>query len=90
MTDTYLRSPLQQARGVIGQYPDPGDRYIFVFDDVQQRTISMIAVTKPLKVQWLVEGTVMQTKVLRPWIGRHTAPADVVIEAAVKQPRTRE
>jgi len=65
----------------------PGDEPL---DDVQDRTISMIAVTKPLKVQWLVEGTVMQTKVLRPWIGRHTAPADVVIEAAVKQPRTRE
>jgi hypothetical protein len=49
MTDTFLRSSLQQARGVIGRYPDPGDRYIFLFDDVQDRTISMIGVTNPLK-----------------------------------------
>jgi len=90
MTDTYLRSSWQQARGVIGRHPDRGDRYLFIFDEVQDRTISMVGVTKPLKVQWLVEGEVVDTQVLRPWIGRHTAPADVVIEAAVKQPRTRK
>ncbi|MDR9412749.1 MAG: hypothetical protein RI531_09075, partial [Haloferacaceae archaeon] len=70
--------------------PGQGDRYLFIFDGVDDRTISMVGVTKPLKVQWLVEGDVVDTQVLRPWIGRHTAPADVVIEAAVKQPRTRE
>ncbi len=80
MTDHVLTGPLEQLRGVIGREPGAGDRYIFEFDDVAERSVHMVGVRQPLQVTWLADGDVVQERTLRPWIGYGSARADRVIE----------
>jgi uncharacterized membrane protein (UPF0127 family) len=75
-----LTTPFEQARGVIGRYPDPGERYIFEFDDIKRRTVHMIGVRRPLQVTFEADGEVVRETVLSPWIGLARARCDRVIE----------
>lgn len=75
-----LTGPIEQARGVIGRYPDPGERYVFEFDSVAPRPIHMLGVRRPLRVRWLTPDGIETTKTLRPWVGSATHRADLVIE----------
>lgn len=80
MTDIRLTGPIEQARGVIGRYPAPGERYVFEFDRVAPRGIHMVGVRRPLLVRWLARGELVAESVLRPWIGYGRHEADVVTE----------
>ena len=80
MTDYYLTGYLSRARGVIGRYPDPGDRYILEWSEIAKRPIGMVGVTRPLIVEWHQHGAMVRRKHLRPWVGRASYPADRVIE----------
>ena len=68
--DVILDSWLGRARGVLGRYPEPGQRYIFRWDDIDIRDMRMLGVSKPLKVTWIADGCVTQTKVLRRMTNR--------------------
>jgi len=81
-TDHYLTGPIQRARGVIGRYPQNGDRYIFCWSDVDLRDMRMLGVTKPLRVTWIADGDIIDEKVMKPVVGKHAAVADTVIEQA--------
>ena len=80
MTDHIMTSTIDKMRGVIGRYPEPGDRYIFAYDEPKQLGVHMLGVSRPLRVSWYLEDTRMKTKTLAPWVGRGTAFADTVIE----------
>jgi len=80
VTDHHLTGYLSRARGVIGRYPDPGDRYILEWSTIADRPIHMLGVTKPLVVEWHQRGTMVRREQLRPWVGHASHPADRVIE----------
>ena len=80
MATHVLTTPFQQARGVIGRYPGPDDRYVFEFDAVQPRTVHMVCVRKPLQVTFEADGEVVEETVLSPWIGLARARCDRLIE----------
>lgn len=75
-----LRSRFQQMRGVIGRYPDADEQFVFEFGDVGERPVHMVGVTRPLQVEWYVNGEIECLKTLSPWTGRGSARADKVIE----------
>lgn len=75
-----LDSILSQLRGVIGRYPDPGQEYVFEFDDVAKRDVHMVGVRRPLQVEWYVDDDLVREEVLQPWLGYASAEADRVIE----------
>jgi uncharacterized membrane protein (UPF0127 family) len=79
-TDIHLDGPLARARGVIGRYPAEDERYIFRFDEPQQLGVHMLGVCQPLLVEWLLEDDVVESQVLRPWVGHARARADTVVE----------
>ena len=79
-SEIVLDSPLQRARGVIGRYPEPDERYRFEYDEVAQRSVHMIGVRRPLQVTFLIDGKVTGEAVLRPWTGVAKAPADTIVE----------
>ena len=85
MTDHHLTGYLSRARGVIGRYPDRGDRYIFEWSTIADRPIHMVGVTRPLIVEWHQRGAMVRREHLRPWVGRASHPADRVIEYAPDQ-----
>ena len=80
MTDHHLTGRLSRARGVIGRYPDPNERYIFEWTGVAGRPIHMLGVRRPLVVEWHIAGAMVVRETLRPWVGRASHPADRVIE----------
>jgi len=82
VTDHHLTGCLSRARGVIGRYPDRGDRYILEWSTIAYRPIHMVGVTRPLMVEWHQRGAMVRRELLRPWVGRATHPADRVIEYA--------
>jgi len=82
MTDYHLTGYLSRARGVIGRYPDAGDRYILEWSTIADRPIHMVGVTRPLIVEWHQRGAMVRREQLRPWVGRASHPADRVIEYA--------
>jgi len=82
MTDYRLTGYLARARGVIGRYPDPGDRYILEWSTIAGRPIHMLGVTRPLIVEWHQRGAMVRREMLRPWVGHASHPADRVIEYA--------
>ena len=82
MTDHHLTGYLARARGVIGRYPDPGDRYIFEWSTIADRPIHIVGVTRPLIVEWHQRGAMVRREQLRPWVGRRSHRADRVIEYA--------
>ena len=75
-----LDSFLSQLRGVIGRYPEPGQEYVFEFDEVRNRDVHMVGVRQPLQVEWYVDDDLVREEVLRPWLGYASAEADRVIE----------
>jgi uncharacterized membrane protein (UPF0127 family) len=75
-----LTSPLQQARGVIGRYPAPDERYVFQFDSVKPRTVHMFGVRRPLDVTFCVDGQPTHETMLRPWLGWARARCDTIVE----------
>lgn len=75
-----LRGPLEQTRGVIGRYPEPGECYVFPYDAVARRGMHMVGVPEPLRVGWYVDGALVAEEVLRPWLGLATHIADMVVE----------
>lgn len=87
MTTHILRLPLQQARGVIGRYPDEDERYVFEFDTVARRPVHMVGVRRPLAVTWLIDGGIVHEETLRPWVGYAAADADTVIEERPSEER---
>lgn len=82
MAERVLTSRLQQARGVIGRYPAPDERYVFEFDRVAPRLIHMLGVRRPLRVRWFAEGEPTADVVLRPWTGHGRNDADEIWEEA--------
>lgn len=78
--DIILRTSFEQARGVIGRYPKPGQRVIFEFDDVGPRVVHMLGVRRALSVQWWIGDERERTETLRPWTGIARAKADTIIE----------
>ena len=68
------------VRGVIGREPSPEQCFVFEFDDVDERAVHMVGVRSPLKVTWLIEGSINHEAVLKPWTGHDSARADVVLE----------
>lgn len=84
--DTTLETRWQRARGVIGRYPAPDERYILEWDRVDERPIHMVGVRRPLLVTWLAEGVVTQETLLDPWTGHASARADRVIEESPVEP----
>jgi len=83
MTDIVLETPWQQARGVIGRYPDETERYVFPFDDVAKRRVHMIGVRRPLRVNWFVGNSLHAEEVLQPWTGTAAHTADKITEERV-------
>jgi hypothetical protein len=81
-TDITLTGPLEQARGVIGRYPAPDERYVFEFRTVAPRLVHMVGVRRPLRVTWYAGGRKRHQRVLRPWIDVDVALADRIVEAA--------
>jgi uncharacterized membrane protein (UPF0127 family) len=84
-TDHTLETTLDKTRGVIGREPAPGERYIFEFDEIAERSVHMLFVREPLLVRWLAHGEITQEVVLKPWVGHATAPADRVIEIGIQR-----
>jgi len=82
VTDYHLTGYLSRARGVIGRYPDPDERYILEWSTIADRGIHMVGVTRPLIVEWHQRGAMVRREQLRPWVGRASHPADRVIEYA--------
>lgn len=80
MADHHLETMLGHARGVLGRYPEPDDRYIFTFDAPRERLIHMVGVRRPLRVRWLVDGHCLADEVLQPWTGWGRHRADTIIE----------
>lgn len=80
MPDIRLDSTFQQARGVIGRYPRPGERYVFPFDAVAQRLVHMVGVRRPLQVEWYADGSLVAREVLQPWTGWARYRADRIVE----------
>lgn len=76
-----LTGPLEQARGVIGRYPDPDEDYEFVFSRTRRRRFHMLGVPKPLRVRFYLDGEVQLDTVMRPWIGTAAARCDRVVES---------
>jgi len=87
MTDYVMTSWYAKFRGVIGRYPDPGDRYLFPFDSVRAVPVHMLGVTKPLEVEWWANGMLVERRQLPAWTGSHKARADLVIEKPCKSHR---
>jgi len=87
VTDVVLEGFLAKFRGVIGRYPDPGDRYLFPFDSVVPVPVHMLGVTKPLEVEWWAKGELVERRELPAWTGSHTERADLVIEKPCKSQR---
>ena len=79
--DLLLRSRLAHARGVIGRYPDPGQRVVFEFESVAARLVHMVGVHRPLAVEWWDGDTRTHATTLRPWVGVGRAPAYRIVEA---------
>jgi uncharacterized membrane protein (UPF0127 family) len=75
-----LSSFFSQARGVIGRYPDPGQEFVFEFDESEQRLVHMVGVRRPLQVEWYVDDDLVRVEQLAPWVGHASAEADRVIE----------
>jgi len=80
MTEHVLDNPLQRARGVIGRYPGPDDRYVIEYDSIDLRTVHMVGVFRPLYVQMLVDDEVTEEAVLTPMIGSMRGLCNRVIE----------
>jgi len=78
-----LESTWAQTRGVIGREPTPEQCFVFEFDDVDERAVHMVGVRSPLKVTWLIEGSINHEAVLKPWTGHDRARADMVLEESV-------
>lgn len=78
--DVILRSSFEQARGVIGRYPEQGQRVVFEFDEVAPRVVHMLGVRRPLSVEWWIGDERERTETLRAWTGIARADADTIIE----------
>jgi len=75
-----LTNSLQQARGVIGRYPGPTERYVFSFDDIASRTVHMLGVHRPLCVTFYAGDELVREAELRPWIGLARERCDRIVE----------
>jgi hypothetical protein len=82
MNEIVLSRPHERARGVIGRYPAPDERYVFEYDGVASRRIHMIGVRRPLRVTWWIGDEAVAVETLRPWIGTAAHRADRVTEEA--------
>lgn len=80
MEDKILKSSFQRARGVIGRYPQTGERYILSYSTVETRGVHMVGVRKPLKVTWVAGDEIVKEEILDPWVGHGSATADKIIE----------
>jgi len=85
MTDHVMTSLPGKLRGVIGRYPEPGDRYLFPFDRKGPKGIHMLGVRKPLIVEWWADDELVERRTLEPWWGSHVAEADLVIEKPIPE-----
>lgn len=78
------RSFYERTLGVIPDQPlDDGYGLAFEYDDVGRRGVHMLGVREPLEVVWLQDTVVVDLERLRPWVGRHAAQADTVVELPV-------
>jgi len=82
MSDYHLEGFFAKFRGVIGRYPEPGDRYLFPFDKVVRVPVHMLGVRKPLQVEWWARGELVERRIMPAWWGTHSERADLVIESA--------
>ncbi len=80
MSDYILDTPYQRARGVIGRYPEDGERYILSYDSIAERGVHMVGVRRPLRVTWMAGDEIAKQEVLEPWTGTGSARADRIIE----------
>jgi len=80
MSDIVLDTWASQVRGVIGRYPEEGERYVFEYRSLAPRSVHMLFVRGPLKVTWFLDGEVVREETLEPWTGFGVARADRVVE----------
>ncbi len=74
-------SMLTQARGLMFRRSIPDDYALaFRFDAADRRSLHMLFVPFPIDALWLVEGEVVRTKRLAPWIGIGWGTADTIVE----------
>lgn len=75
-----LTGPLEQARGVIGRYPQHGEEFVFEFERAKKRLFHMVGVTRPLNVEFFLDGKSIRTTRLSPWVGMAMEKCDRVVE----------
>jgi len=85
MTDHVMTSWYGKFRGVIGRYPEHGDRYLFPFDGVHPVPVHMLGVRRPLIVEWWAGSELVERRTLEPWWDSHTEQADLVIEKPIPE-----
>ncbi|MFA9515696.1 DUF192 domain-containing protein [Halopenitus sp. H-Gu1] len=74
-------STLSKARGLMFRRSIPDDyALVFPFETAETRTLHMLFVPVSIDAVWVVDGTVTQTKRLRPFVGIGFARGDTVIE----------
>ena len=74
MIDKHLTGRLSRARGVIGRYPDPNERYIFEWTNVGDRPIHMLGVNRHLIVEWHIAGAMSSGRCFGHGSGGHRTP----------------
>lgn len=79
-SDVILDTWAGQVRGVIGRYPEEGQRYVFEYGSPAPRSIHMLFVRGPLRVTWYLGDEPQREEVLEPWTGFAVQYADRVVE----------
>lgn len=77
IADTWLR----RARGLMfRRWFPPGSALVFRFDRAAPRALHMLFVPFAIDALWVVDGEVVATKRLGPWVGVGRATAETIIE----------
>jgi len=72
---------LQRARGLMFRRSFPVDSaLVFRFDRAAPRALHMLFVPFSIDALWVVDGEVVATKRLRPWVGGGRASAETIVE----------
>jgi uncharacterized membrane protein (UPF0127 family) len=72
---------LQRARGLMFRRSFPaGSALVFRFERAAPRALHMLFVPFSIDALWVVDGEVVATKRLRPWVGGGRATAETIVE----------
>jgi uncharacterized membrane protein (UPF0127 family) len=67
-------------RGAIGRDLESGDRLIFEYNTIDNRTVHMVGVRSPMTVEFIIDGTTTNRVQLDPWTGWGSGPCNKIIE----------